>query len=173
MKHQKGHFVVVRTSGTLAWVIRLFTRSQVNHAAVFVGDGRYVEARLRGARVADLAGVLHGAQPPFVLVESRFDLTSDEQDAVAKAALALVGTPYNFLDILALGFMCMGLRWSWLVNRAEREDRLICSQLVDRAYANAGLDLFTDGRPDGSVTPGDLLLYLAAGRTPIDAQSNL
>ncbi len=150
----------------MGFLIRLFTRSQVNHAAVYVGNGHYVEARMHGARVADLAGVLHGAKPPVVLVESRFTLTPDEQTRVAQSALALVGTPYNFLDLVALGLLTMGIRWSWLVKRTQREDRLICSQLVDRAYAHAGLELFTDGRQDGSITPGDLLLYLAYGGEP-------
>ena len=46
-----------------------------------------------------------------------------------------------------------------LINNAKT---LICSQLVDEAYGwGAGVQLFTDGRLPGLVSPGDLYRRLA------------
>lgn len=138
--------------------IRLLTRSQVNHALIIVEPDehgpRYVEAQAKGAVIT--RGI------PRVLAQNDLQpLTDEQRKALSDAALSLVGTPYGFMDIVALGLACLGFRWRWLMNRVQREDRLICSQLVDRAYANAGIHLFNDGRPDSTVTPGDLLIYVA------------
>lgn len=155
-----GQYGVVRTTGLIGAIIRLGTRSQVNHAFVFIGNDRVVEAQPGGAVIGSATKYAHLLHPV-----SRFPLTDAEARRIAAAAEALVGTPYNFLDIAALGLLSLGLRWGWLERRAQSSKRLICSQLVDRAYSVAGVPLFTDGRPDGSVTPGDLLLLLARRST--------
>lgn len=167
MPENIGQFLVVGTRGVFAVLIRLLTRSPVNHAAVRIGEDRYIESRMRGARITDFAGVMHGAKKPYVVFESRFDLTQEQQARLVGEAEALVGTGYNFLDILALGLLCLGLRWDWLIQRAQRQDRDVCSQLVDVIFHNAGLDLYKDQRPSGLVTPLSLLLYLACGNTPV------
>ncbi len=38
---------------------------------------------------------------------------------------------------------------------------MICSQLVDQSYQDAGVHLFSDGRWSGYVTPGALFERLA------------
>lgn len=152
-----GEFGVVRTRGWFPQAIRLLTKSQVNHAFVILEDGHsVVEATERGAVISDLS-----KWADHLVVYSRIHQSSVSVEAVCRAAEALVGTPYNFLDIVALALLNLGRRWTWLLERAQRADRLICSQLVDRAFQKAGLRLFADGRPDGEVTPGDLLLLIA------------
>lgn len=150
-----GEFGVVRTKGFIQVMIRVFTRSQVNHAFIVCEDGHtIIEAQTKGAVVSDLS-----KWEGHLVV---FSAIGAGQPVIDKAR-TLIGTPYNFLDIFAIGLRCLGLKWGWVASRAEREDRLICSQLVDRAFHLAGHDLFADGRPDGSVTPGDLLLLIAEG----------
>jgi cell wall-associated NlpC family hydrolase len=153
-----GQFGVVRTTSLAAWVIRLGTRSQVNHAYIYVSDNYIVEAQPHGA-------VMRHASKYAGSPTSSFNLTPEEQARVRAAALALVGTSYNFLDIAVLALLSLGVRWAWLQKRAQSSAALICSQLVDRAYRNAGIHLYDDGRPDGEVTPGDLLLLLAERST--------
>lgn len=155
---QPGTFGLTRGSDFVGAAIRLLTRSQVNHAVIIVEPDeqgpRYVEAQAKGAVIT--------RGTPKVLVQNDLQpLTDEQRKALSDAALALVGTPYGFMDIVSLALVCLGLRWRWLMNRVQREDRLICSQLVDRAYADAGIQLFNDGRPDSTVTPGDLLIYVA------------
>lgn len=152
-----GEYGVVRTKGFVAWAIRLFTRSQVNHAFIVLEDGHsIVEAQAVGAVVADLS-----KWDGHLIVYSRIHANPLTAAAVITAARGLLGRRYNFLDLVALALLLLGRRWDWLLERAQRSDRLICSQLVDRAFRDAGQALFDDGRPDGEVTPGDLLLLIA------------
>jgi hypothetical protein len=81
--------------------------------------------------------------------------------AIARAAKKLLGTPYGFPDVLAVMWETFkdgtyDGKWTWWQKRLAREDRLICSQLVDLACLKAGVHLFNDNRPTGAVTPGDL-----------------
>lgn len=175
-----GAFGVVRTDSWVAPFIRLLTRSQVNHAFVLVRpladtfiavgsdgsmtrlhDWEVVEAQTSGAKLARLSKWALNDNVAFSA-----PLPAGVGDAVAYRARLLLGTPYNFLDIAALFFLLCGFRWGWLLDRAQRANRLECSQLVDRAYRNAGVHLFEDDRPDGEVTPGDLLMFIAQGLRP-------
>lgn len=156
---QSGTFGLTRGNDFVGAAIRLLTRSQVNHAVVIVEPDehgpRYVEARASGA-------VITRGRPGGTVVYNDLEpLTDAQRTAVSDAALRLVGTPYGFLDIASLALVCLGIRWRWLMDRVQREDRLICSQLVTRAYVDAGVWLSLDGKPDSEVTPGDLLMYVA------------
>lgn len=163
-----GAFGVVRTSSFVAPFIRLLTRSQVNHAFVIIAkhtksnDWLILEAQSKGARYALLSKYADKE-----VVFSSFDMTPRERRDVVSCAVSLHGIPYNYLDIVALFFLQLGFRWKWLLKRAQTTQRLICSQLVDRACEQAGLRLFEDGRPDGEVTPGDLLMFVAQGLDPV------
>jgi cell wall-associated NlpC family hydrolase len=150
---------VVRTRGFVPWLIRLATRSLLNHAFVFVSDGLIIEAERQGA--------VHSRASKYgsSAIVTNFPLTTEQAARVATEANKVLGTPYGFLDIAVLGLLSLGLRWKWLQNSAQQSGTLICSQLVDRVYRNAGIHLYDDGRPDGEVTPGDLLLLLAAQST--------
>jgi cell wall-associated NlpC family hydrolase len=154
MPNRAGQFGVVRTNSVAAWLIRLGTRSQVNHAFVFIDEDFIVEAEGTGA-------VISRASKYADMTVSHFPLTDAEAAAIGAEARKLVGTPYGYLDIACLTLLSLGVRWQWLLDRAQASRTLICSQLVDRAYRNAGLHLYDDGRPDGEVTPGDLLVLLA------------
>lgn len=156
-----GQFGVVRTNGFVAAAIRLLTRSQVSHAFLVINDREVIEAQARGAVFNPLT-----KYDGYEVVYSQIPLSSAEIVAVTQEASTLHGTPYNYLDLVALGLHCLGVDWPWVKNRAQRSDRLICSQLVDRAYELAGVHLFNDGRPDGTVTPGDLLMWVAADQQP-------
>ena len=153
-----GDHFVVRTGGWAGQVIRLGTQSQVNHAGIVLdADGATVEAQPGGA----VYGHLSRYRRHLVVVNDLELLTDLQRARIAVEARALVGTPYSWLDIVALGLTAVGIRWAWLAKRVARTDRLICSQLVDLAYDRAGVHLFNDGRLSSAVTPGDLLLRIA------------
>ncbi len=150
-----GEFGVVRTNGWAGLGIRIITRSTVNHAFVYVGDGLIVEAQPAGARLAP-ASLYPGA------LWSGPGLTAGLGEAIAAAARALVGTPYSWVDCAAIG-LTDTLGWhvpEAVRRRLNRRDRLMCSQLVDTAYALGGVHLYDDGRIAGDVSPGDLLLLI-------------
>lgn len=149
-----GDFGVVRTGGWQGRLIRIGTDSPVNHAFVYVGDGKVIEARPGGAGYARLSKYRNVKWSTGV---PSLELTDAQRAQVFAAAERLVGTPYSWVDIAALSLACLGLRWRALDKRIERLDRLICSQLADVLRERIGSHLFTDGRLPCQVTPGDLL----------------
>jgi uncharacterized protein YycO len=145
-----GDYGVVRTSGAAGALIRFGTRSTVNHAFVHIGDGQIVEAQPGGAIISPATNY------PDAIWSHR-DLTDSDRASIAHWAKQQVGVPYGWPDIAALAFACYGITNKQINQRIERMDRLICSQLVDKAYMLAGVHLFDDGRLTQAVTPGDLL----------------
>ena len=151
MSPQLGDYFVVRTTGWAAWGIRLVTASPVNHAGVYVGNGLIVEAESAGARM------VHASIYPDA-IWSHLDLTPAQRRSIGEAAKAKIGTPYSWLDDAAIGAAKLLGRAlpAFVRDRLKSKGRLMCSQLVDVCYHEAGVDLFTDGRYPGDVSPGDL-----------------
>lgn len=148
-----GEFGVVRTGGWAGWLIRTVTRSEVNHAFVYVGRGRIVEAEPNGARLG-----YADAYPDAIW--SGVAITEGKGFDIANAARSLLGTPYSWLDCVSIGLAHIfgGHRIPMFIRRRiTRTDRLMCSALVDYAYHLGGVDLYDDGRLFGDVSPGDLL----------------
>lgn len=143
--------MVTKTNTIVAWAIRQLTHSPVNHAGVYIGKGFIVEAQPGGARITRAR-----EYPDAIWSHSK--MTVHARLTVIHCALELVGTPYNFLDIAAQGIVRV-FHWHaphWALDRLGRSSRLQCAQLVDEAYRRAGIELFTDGRPEGLVAPSDL-----------------
>lgn len=155
---QVGDYFVTATGGWVAKVIRMATCSKVNHAGIYIGAGQIVEAQPGGAKRRNAIAYPHA-------IWSKRPLTSSERAEIGLAAVALVGTPYGFLDIVALAYAKVLGRAcpKFIRRRVERSDRLICSQLVDVCYQHAGIQLFADGRPNEDVTPGDLYDLIQEG----------
>jgi uncharacterized protein YycO len=128
------------------------------HAFVFVGTG-IVEAEPGGAKLHTLS------EYPATGIDwstGHFDLTSTQRTAIVKAALGYVGTPYSFADYGALVAHRLNLPLPFLKTFVQTSKHMICSQLVDQCYQDAGVHLFTDGRWPGYVTPGSLYDLLGA-----------
>lgn len=158
-----GDFLLVQRRGPISAAIRLVTRSEVSHAAIVyrgAGGAPFVLEALRaGATVTPLrqfAGVK-------TVGTGRLPLSDEQRAQVRDAADDLRGTKYGFLDLLSVGLMQYGIFWGWVRRRAQRQDRLICSQLVDELLRRVGFQVYDDGRWPGDVTPGDLF-WTAAER---------
>lgn len=181
---QPGDFFVSRTN-TGRWfkralpaLVRWVTNSRWNHAGVYVGQVQLsngemadcvVEAQPGGVRYWPVEDYLtedtlwsEGAFIPGEGVERW-----QRRSAICQAAEDMLGTKYGLLDCIALALAQDRLHGRidvrraigeqpWWVRRLQRRDTVICSQLVDRAYARAGIHLFQDGRLEDWVTPADL-----------------
>lgn len=159
MSPQLGAFGVVATGGWQAWCIRKVTRSPVNHAFLFLGDDDIVEGDPKGAQISPVT-----KYPDAVW--STMPLTDVQREWIAAHGFWHVGTPYSWLDDAAIGLAdIFGHKLPPLIRRfLSRKDRLMCSQLVDVSYQEAGVHLFDDDRLPGDVSPGDLYdLIRAAG----------
>lgn len=154
-----GDFFVVSIKGRIGQVIH--TAEELNgdgsadfeHAAVYIGGGFIVEAQPGGAIKTSLSKYDGRA---IVWSSGVIPLDATQRSRVVTAALRYLGTPYSFLDYLGLLLARFGLRPRWLKRYIASTGHMICSQLVDQCYQDAGVQLFADGRIPGDVTPADL-----------------
>jgi hypothetical protein len=80
----------------------------------------------------------------------------EHREAVAAAALTLVGVPYSAADYFNLAAHRFHIPSPHLRAYIESSKHEICSQLADHAALLGGWHLFNDGRWAGDVTPMDL-----------------
>ena len=125
---------------------------QWEHAFISVGNGLIVEAEPGGARVREYTEyqVIYWCHGLYSLG------TAAQMEATEDAAKSYVGVPYSFLDYFALAAHRLHLPVPFLREYIASTKHMICSQLVDQCYTDAGITIFTDGRWAGYVTPGDL-----------------
>lgn len=88
------------------------------------------------------------------------NLTVPQRRYIVAWCEARPAVPYSSLDYAALIGHTLGLDTAWLQRYISDQAHMICSQYVDSAYNAAGVQLFTDERWAGYVTPLDLALLL-------------
>lgn len=147
-----GSYGCVRTGGFYAWLIRFGTRSKFNHAFVVMRDGKIIEADPGGARWARIDNYGNDSK----VYDTGDVLTEAQREQIMDKAVALLGTPYGWTDIVRLSLRCLGVNWSWLTKRADEERAMICSQLVAACGDAAGADWDCGRSCPAEVTPGDL-----------------
>jgi len=146
-----GDYGVVKTSGLVGRLIRVGTSSRWNHAVIYVGDGKIVEANPTGVALSDVS-----EYPIIAWNQHEGSLDQTKRDQIVAYAKTLVGKPYGFFDIAVIFFRILGLRlppqklWNSLAKRMG----YICSELVAECYAKAEFEL--SHKPNNLVTPGDL-----------------
>ncbi|MER8186950.1 hypothetical protein [Kitasatospora sp. NPDC094015] len=124
------------------------------HAFVLVDDDHLVEAQPGGAELRP-ASVYR--DHPMLWSTGIVPLTDEQRGAVVAAALGYQGVPYSFADYAALAAHRFHLPVGPLIKGYVASTKhMICSQLVDQCYHDAGVRLFRDGRWSGYVTPADL-----------------
>jgi uncharacterized protein YycO len=132
--------------------------AQWEHAFIVLPGDRLIEAEPGGAQIAPLSEY----DDRDVVYVSPPGLTSAQRKAICDNARKYEGTPYSFADYAALAAHRFHLPTPGLRRFVESTGHMICSQLCDRAYADAGIHLFDDGRWPGFVTPMDLYNVLSS-----------
>jgi hypothetical protein len=144
---RKGDILLNTTNATLSNWIKDVTNSNYNHAAIYVGNGKVVEAVGSGVQEVSLQKYLSDKDIVRVMVLRNGNLSTGQQDAIANFARSKVGAKYNVggLAGAAVNFK----PHNWLA--FDRKD-YFCSQLVAAAHssAQAPLDLSLE------QTPGNL-----------------
>jgi cell wall-associated NlpC family hydrolase len=153
-----GDFGLTRIAGKTGRLVSIGQRvigsgSYYTHAFVYVGNGEIIEAEPGGARRSTLQEGKHVAY-------SAIPLSCSRRSSIVRAAVALIGTPYSFLDYVAIGARRLA-HIDALERFVEDSHHMICSQLVDEVYRRAGIELFPNRIP-GDVTPGDLAKLIGA-----------
>lgn len=144
--------------------------SLFQHAGIVTAVGRgadgmqvtIMEARSRGA----VEVPYHYRQ--HLILWSTGTLAPAHRDQIVAAARGFQGVGYGWLDYLALTAHHYHLPAPGLKSYIGSTRRLICSQLVDKAWELGGDHIYDDGRWPGYVKPADLAaVLLAKGAKPL------
>lgn len=155
-----GDFAVIPVSGPVGTLISVgefldgsgFHR--FDHAEIYVGNNQTLGAYSSGAALVPLPVVQDG----WLWSTGHIALTDAQRTAIVANALACQGIPYGWLDYFALAAHRLHIPFPGL--RGFIGKSMICSQLVDYCYMEAGVRLFNDNRWMGYVTPADLALVI-------------
>lgn len=132
--------------------------AQFEHAAIYVGDGKIVQASNNGVNLSDI-GTAHKSNNDLTLWSTGIiDLTDAQRTAIVKAAKGYVGTPYSWMDYAAIAAHHLDMLGAdqALKDYVATSKHMQCAQTVDQSYHDGGKFLFTDNRWPGYVTPADL-----------------
>jgi hypothetical protein len=124
--------------------------ADTEHVLVYTGlmSDSVVEAEPGGARER---GIEEYADQRILWLPAPTDQISRE---TARQALALVRTPYSFLDYDALAMHRWRIPAPGLKHFIQDTGHMICSQLADEAARRSGWKWFDDDRWPGYVSPG-------------------
>jgi uncharacterized protein YycO len=154
-----GRIGLTQISGVTGQVIRVLQGlngsglENFEHAYMDLGDGTLIEAEPGGARIRPL----YEYHPDNVYWCDNIyaGMTPEQKIMAAVYARALKGTPYSYLDYMALIAHHFGVNSQALQDYIASSHHMICSQLADYACQLAGYHLFNN-RWNGYVAPGDL-----------------
>jgi hypothetical protein len=131
---------------------------------------RAVEAMPSGARAIELNEHDHWDRK-HVYVRPPYDFITDGAGKAAEEAERLIGTPYSFLDYVALAMsirrpadrrfgsnIVYSAREAWLRSYIRDSGHMMCSQLGDHCVTFGGVSVFDDGRLHQDVLPSELFV---------------
>jgi hypothetical protein len=128
------------------------------HARLYLGNGKVVEAEPGGARIVPITPSDGGMWSTGIITPA-----DHIRRLIVQYGYQCEGVGYSGLDYFAMAAHHFRLHPvdNMLKDRVASSNHLICSQLVDYCYMMANFHLFDDGRWPGYVTPADLanLLY--------------
>jgi hypothetical protein len=125
-----------------------------DHAEIYVGNGQTMGA-YPGKEGAHLVP-LPANQDGWLWSTGHIRLSDAERGNIVANAMACQGIQYSALDYFALAAHRLHIPAPFLKTYIGSTKHLICSQLCDLCYDNAGVHLFNDERWPGYVTPADL-----------------
>ena len=123
-----GDFACVSMGGAGGQLVALGERlcgdafTEYQHAFVYTGEGHIVEAEPGGAREVPLGG--YGQHP---VVGQGDPPDGRAAQAIVRAALEYVGTPYSWLDYAAIGLRRLHVRGPGLKRYIASTRHMICS----------------------------------------------
>lgn len=161
-------FSVLNPATYPSGAIQLKTKSRFSHAALCIGYGQFIEAIGTGVcRLAIMATAAHKKENVRLL-----RLKDEVLDAERKAGeAASIGERFLLRGYSRKG--ALGVEWTWLQNPERAE--IFCSQLVARAYEDAGQRLAAN-KMSHEAGPGDLehseLLKDVTGQAIFEVRAN-
>lgn len=135
--------------GFINRLISWLTKSEYTHVALAVSDTEIIEANV----FVNVRRIEFDKAEKVVIKRTRY-LTHEQEKIILNYVNSKLGTKYDYLTIAKKAIHLLLKRDRAIV---DNDIRVYCSEIVDRAYLKAGIDLVSN-RVDGDVTPSDLYL---------------
>lgn len=145
-----GDIVFVRGKGIVGSIVKYATKSKYSHVALAVSEKHVVEIDWKyDVRIRELEHL------NYDIYSLNRDLTIEEEISIINFVYSLLGRKYDFLKIVSLILeLTFKARGKLLFNN---KNKLICSDIIDLAFQNIGVDLVPDHK-EQDVTPQELCL---------------
>lgn len=130
---KKGNLVFVQGKGIISKIIRFFDKGHYSHVAIAVDSDFVIEADV------DTKVVVRGFEPDKYSKITVLDLglSPDEAEHVVDEASLLIGTRYDYMQLVWYGFRKMfNIKGK---NRLNNPKNVICSELVFIVLSKAGI----------------------------------
>lgn len=122
----------------LGWFIQTILRQPYCHAAMYLGDGKILEALYDGVQVSDI-NTLEGTK--FTILRLSSELSNHDVLRMSRSANRVIGLPYDFGSAFRMGFFSFLKRfgvckksWKLTADPLDDKDRFFCFQLVAWIY---------------------------------------
>ncbi len=165
---EPGDIIVSTYKDALGQAIRIGTWSLFSHAALYIGNGLVEQSGGGGVGVASVSALLEHASLDGVIRDVPINAT--QRQAVATDAMKYNGRPYNWdgLEAIAIKKAArllvapdLGIRTiisvltkpETIPHSLDDGRSFFCSQLVVKAYTDAGVPLHTTN----GASPGDIV----------------
>ncbi len=130
----------------------------IDHVFIVTGNDengiRIVQAMPSGAEEITI-GVEHWTEH-YLYVRPPYTEYGIFTNDVVRAARKYIGTPYSFIDYVAIAHWHQGFKGGPIRRYVTDSGHMICSQLVDQVLTDVGMHVFTDGRLPQDVMPVEL-----------------
>jgi hypothetical protein len=130
----------------IGWAIRWFTNAEVNHTAIYVGNGFVVEAMPKGVEKNGLTTYMYNNNAMIWIYDFK-NATTEQRAKIVEEANKRIGMPYDFADLV--GFL--------LGHHHDTTGQTICSELDVRCVRAANLDCSL--KTADATAPGDIQEY--------------
>jgi len=142
----RGDLIFTRSLDFTGKVIRFITRSEINHVAIYLGNGKIIESQLgHGVRNYDLQDYMNDEKCQ-VYYGSLKHISSKQIETAIKNAENLLKSPYDLAGQAGILFkiIIMGIGLGWLVkfygkNITQNDNAYWCSELVAHCFEKAGV----------------------------------
>lgn len=158
MELQPGDIILVKGQSLFSKGVKLFTKSDYTHTTMMISDKQMIEANFyKKVNIVDFK------YDPKTMEIYRYKggLSVSQQINVVQSSYEMLDKYYDYLQIV--WYMIEFFIGRHYNSPFHLDNFIICSELIDVAYTNIGINLVPD-REKGNVTPDDLFKSNLIGR---------
>ena len=146
---KSGDIFVVHGRHLISRIIRIVTDSHWNHATMYIGKGKYIEANNEGVEIKNIEE--YGEKD--IEVYRYKNITKQQQKIIITHALSEKGKKYDVMQLIQLFiYFLFGIRGN--AREIGTKNKYLCSELVAESYLAAGLRVYKNYHST-QISPGD------------------